>query len=419
MICNNFYWKTFDYGAIDNQQSNFAFFVNKQYLEKEPSDVCLHILDIGCGNLRDSLFFANKGHMVYAVDKFFNNQTYYSNINYYQKDINLVLLQNGNIINKLFDVIYMRFFLHTVPYSEATDIFEKAFYNLKINGLICIEVRSSNDKSLIDRSKLIDNSIYYTDHNRWLYSVDMLKKQCNQYDLEILYLQENNGFSKTENEDPVLIRLICRKKHKDYLSVSPNYFMYQDLSKHKNRIATLQLQAFSFLHNLLVDNSIKYSSVAGTTLGLFRHGGVIPWDDDIDLGFDKDNFDALVKLAKKYQLEIKDLTKFDYPFVKINDIDCFLLSEKNHGPNFMCGAAKTFCTIDEWNNLKKQKFADQYIYAPLDSKESLIKRYSNNYYNIAKTTDCCHFDERLLEKYGSYEFTLSKFDRHFLKTLES
>lgn len=410
---NNHYWQSFDYNSVTCKPSNFALFVNEKYIEKEPSDVCLHILDIGCGNLRDSLFFANKGHMVYSIDKFFHNEIQHKNIEYYQKDINCVLLQNSNIVKKLFDVIYMRFFLHTISYNEANEVFEKSFYNLKINGLICIEVRSSNDKSLINKSILVNDTAFYTDHHRWLYSIDMLKKKCCQYDLEILYLEENINFSITTEENPVLIRLICRKKEKDYLSLSPNCFMYQNLSLHKNKIAKIQLQNFYFLHQLLEDNNIQYTAVAGTVLGLFRHGGIIPWDDDIDLGFDEENFNRLIKLAIKQNLNIEDKSKFGYSFIKINDIDCFLMSIRNYDTKFMCGAAYTYCTPREWNSLKKQKFSNQYIYAPLDSTESLVKRYSENYYDIVKTTDCCHFDKELLKKYGSYEFDICKFDRHY------
>ena len=36
---------------------------------------------------------------------------------------------------------------------------------------------------------------------------------------------------------------------------------------------------------ILEKHNIKYVAVAGTILGLNRHGGIIPWDNDIDIGF--------------------------------------------------------------------------------------------------------------------------------------
>lgn len=38
------------------------------------------------------------------------------------------------------------------------------------------------------------------------------------------------------------------------------------------------------VNEVLTKHSIEYILLAGTTLGAVRHGGFIPWDDDIDLG---------------------------------------------------------------------------------------------------------------------------------------
>ena len=44
-------------------------------------------------------------------------------------------------------------------------------------------------------------------------------------------------------------------------------------------------------------HEIEYFIVGGTAIGIERHGGFIPWDDDVDVGLLREDFDRFMKIA--------------------------------------------------------------------------------------------------------------------------
>ena len=102
-------------------------------------------------------------------------------------------------------------------------------------------------------------------------------------------------------------------------------------------IRPLQLR---ILKNLLAidkvckEHNLRYYIMAGTMLGAVRHKGFIPWDDDLDIGMPRADYDLLMTNAKEWLPEPYEAVcaendkEYPLPFAKIQDADTTLIERK-------------------------------------------------------------------------------------------
>ena len=73
--------------------------------------------------------------------------------------------------------------------------------------------------------------------------------------------------------------------------------------KHLQKI---ELMIFEDFINICEENNIEYYSYGGTSLGAIRHGGFIPWDDDIDVLLFRKDYEKFIKITKTKYTEKYD-----------------------------------------------------------------------------------------------------------------
>ena len=108
----NRYWNSYYNKQNKQKVSNFAVFVFKKFIEKKMKEKpYLRLLDIGCGDGRDSFYFSKKKIETVGIDASKNaikNNTKKikkkNQVSFLVKDI------NKHSLRKKFNLIYIRFF---------------------------------------------------------------------------------------------------------------------------------------------------------------------------------------------------------------------------------------------------------------------------------------------------------------------
>lgn len=65
------------------------------------------------------------------------------------------------------------------------------------------------------------------------------------------------------------------------------------------KVQDLTMNTLNVLINYCEEHDLRYYFTGGALIGVLRHKGFIPWDDDIDLGLPRKDFDKLHELLSK------------------------------------------------------------------------------------------------------------------------
>ena len=92
--------------------------------------------------------------------------------------------------------------------------------------------------------------------------------------------------------------------------------MNENLSEHQSML----LQVFKEFDSFCSEHGIRYYAWCGTLIGAIRHGGFIPWDDDIDVAMRREDYDRFISLRDQvcegYKIASYHDGESPYPFAK-------------------------------------------------------------------------------------------------------
>ena len=96
------------------------------------------------------------------------------------------------------------------------------------------------------------------------------------------------------------------------------------------------LKMLNWFHNYCRENDLTYYIVGGSMLGAARHGGFIPWDDDVDVVLPRPDYERLLKQFpienSNYLLESPYANNNDYyySFAKLYDRETTLMERTKY-----------------------------------------------------------------------------------------
>lgn len=209
------------------------------------------------------------------------------------------------------------------------------------------------------------------------------------------------------------------------------------MSNKLNELQTIQLNILKEFDALCKENNIPYFIIGGSTIGCVRHKGFIPWDDDIDVGLLRPDYDKFVELAydkwkgriqvRNYkftegfyhslthavdtQISIMDESRINAVkanvWIDVNPLDGFptnFVSRKIH--YYYLRIIKNMIVLSQFDSLfdknkKRSKVASVAI--------SIIQKI--NFFTFFNTKKLIEWLEKILRKYDPYK---SKYVGNFL-----
>ena len=204
------YWKNiYSKQSEGEQPSLFArYIVDNHVVENK------NLIELGCGNGRDAIFFANANANVVAVDQCDNiiellDHRFQKVGNLKFKCLDFTCMDD---VTK-YDIVYSRFTLHSISQSQEDGVLSWAYRNLNVGGCLCIEVRGQKNE-IYKVGEPVDgepDAFILNGHYRRFLNFNDLCNTLKTIGFRIDFADERKGFAPYNGTDETYIRVIASK----------------------------------------------------------------------------------------------------------------------------------------------------------------------------------------------------------------
>lgn len=172
------------------------------------------LVELGCGNGRDAIFFANANAQVTAIDQCENIIELLDSR--FKKVDNLhFICQDFTSLdeNEKYDIIYSRFTIHSISKEQEIKVVNWAYRNLNANGKLCIEVRGQKNEIYKVGEPVAGepDAFILNDHYRRFINFESFCKELEGIGYRLDFAKEQKGFAPYNGDDETYIRIIATK----------------------------------------------------------------------------------------------------------------------------------------------------------------------------------------------------------------
>ena len=135
------------------------------------------------------------------------------------------------------------------------------------------------------------------------------------------------------------------------------------------KLQHVELEMLQELDRVCRKYEIEYFATFGTAIGAVRHQGFIPWDDDVDVGMTRDNFEKLRRVPREEWRENIELVSPDDDYIPSYHRSVWPKLYKSHTIYEQRGFNKMFRLRDP--NCKTPIWLDIFVFDAVDDPQTV------------------------------------------------